>query len=315
MLKINLPPTPLVPVQLEADGPTIWTKFEFLNPSGSAKDRIARHILMKAYRLGRLRAGDWVVEASSGSTAIALAMACASLNLRFLAVLPEGASRERLLTIQAYGGEILTIERAAGMAAAVTRAEEEAKRRGGFATRQFENPDNCEAHRLFTAAEVLSQIPDGRVDAVVSGVGTGGTLVGLWQGCRQQNPGCLPWACRPVTVSRELEIECCSFSARIPGVLDGFSSLYQPAQLDGLKELEIEDRLALKTARRLIRRGYPVGPSSGLNFAAALQAVDALGPQAQVVTVFPDRMERYFSTDLFSFADRPAAAESALAGH
>ncbi|MBS2040065.1 pyridoxal-phosphate dependent enzyme [bacterium] len=314
MLKINLPPTPLIPIQLEPGSPTIWAKLEFLNPSGSAKDRIARHILMKAYRQGRLEPGDWVVEASSGSTAIALAMACAGMNLRFLAVLPEGASQERLLTIRAYGGEILTLPREAGMGAAVARAEEEARQRGGFATRQFENPDNCEAHQIFTAAEVLTQIPDGKVDAIVSGVGTGGTLVGLWQGCRQQNPACQPWACRPVTLSRELEIECCSFSARIPGVLDGFSSLYQPHKLPGLHQLEIEDRLALGTARRLIRRGFPVGPSSGLNFAAALLAAAELGDKAQIVTVFPDRMERYFSTELFNLEGDLAVAGSAPAG-
>ena len=294
------------PVQLGPGQPVIWWKLEFLHPSGSAKDRIARHILEKAWRRGQLQPGSWVVEASSGSTGMALAMACSALGLQFLAVIPQGASNERLLAIRAYGGEVLLLPEGAGMAAAIARAEEEANRRGGLATRQFENPDNAEAHRLGTAAEVLSQIPGGRVDAVVSGIGTGGTLLGLWGGCRQAGCDCRPYAARPVAGGCDLE--CCSFSMRIPGVMDGLSRLHRPEDLPGLEVLEIEDELALSTTRQLIRQGFPVGPSSGLNFAAAVEAAQRLGSEAAVVTVFPDRMERYFSTELF----RPFTVENRL---
>ena len=291
--------TPLEPVRLAEEQPLIWCKLEFLNPSGSTKDRIARHILEKAWRRGQVRPGSWVVEASSGSTGMALAMACSSLGLRFLAVIPQGASQERLLAIRAYGGEVLVLPEGLGMAAAIARAEQEAERRGGLATRQFENPDNAEAHRLGTAAEVLTQIPGGWVDAVVSGIGTGGTLLGLWGGCRLAGCDCRPYAARPTTGSGGSELECCSFSGRIPGVMDGLSRLHRPEDLPGLEVLEIEDEVALSTTRELIRQGFPVGPSSGLNFAAALEAARRLGPEALVVTVFPDRMERYFSTELF----------------
>ena len=106
--------TPLVPVQLDADDPVVWCKLEFLNPSGSTKDRIARFILEKAWRQGRLRCGDLVVEASSGSTSIALALACAQLGLRFLAVMPEGVSNERVLIIRAYGGRVRLTTRRGG---------------------------------------------------------------------------------------------------------------------------------------------------------------------------------------------------------
>src|SRR5215211_5278702 len=99
-------PTPLVPICLDPGQPAVWCKLEFLNPSGSTKDRIARFILEKAWRQGRLQASDLVVEASSGSTSIALALACAQMGLRFLAVMPEGVSSERVMIIKAYGGEV-----------------------------------------------------------------------------------------------------------------------------------------------------------------------------------------------------------------
>jgi cysteine synthase A len=214
---------------LAADDPVVWRKLEFLNPSGSAKDRIARHMLEMAWQRGEVKTGSWVVEASSGSTSIALALACAQFGFRFLAVMPEGVSNERLLTVRAYGGEILTIAKELGMGGAIARAEQVAVERGGLATRQFSNPDNVEAHRLGTAAEVLAEIPGGRVDLVVSGVGTGGTLMGLLEGCRQGGCPTRPVLARPTCKLLSdpeccgFNIECCRFSARIPGVLDGVS--------------------------------------------------------------------------------------------
>ena len=112
-------PTPLVPVRLNETSPVIWCKLEFLNPSGSTKDRIARYILGKAWRQGRLKEGDTVVEASSGSTSIAMAMACAQLGLQFLAVMPEGVSNERVLIIRAYGGVVQLTPKAKGVRGAI----------------------------------------------------------------------------------------------------------------------------------------------------------------------------------------------------
>jgi cysteine synthase A len=296
-------PTPLVPVRLEADGPAIWCKLELLNPSGSTKDRIARYILEKAWRLEAVSAGSEVVEASSGSTSISLALACAQLGLSFTAVLPEGVSDERRLAIRAYGGRVLSSPREEGIRGAIRRAAEYAAERGAFYTRQFENPDNVEAQRVWTGQEILAQIPGGVVHGVVSGVGTGGTIVGLYSAFAEAGCQVTPFAARPITGSALGGIECCSFSPRVPGVVDrGISKLYAEARLPGLAELEVADGLAIETARRLIQRGFPVGPSSGLNYAAALEASRLLGPGAQVVTVFPDRMERYFSTELFTRA-------------
>ena len=192
-------PTPLVPVRLDSSGPSIWCKLEFLNPSGSTKDRIAAFILAKAMRRGEIAPGGTVVEASSGSTSIAMALASAQLGLRFVAVMPEGVSRERRQIIEAYGGEVVFTARAEGITGALAGAAREAAARGGYQPLQFSNPDNPRAHRQQTAQEVIAQIPGGCVDAVVSGVGTGGTLVGLWEGFTDHGCDVTAFAARPIS--------------------------------------------------------------------------------------------------------------------
>lgn len=291
--------TPLVPVRLDADGPTIWCKLEFLNPSGSTKDRIAAYILDKAWREGRIGPRTLVVEASSGSTSIAMALACAQLRVAFTAVMPEGVSDERALMIRSFGGSVVFSPKSEGIRGAIRMAEELASRSDVFSPRQFENPDNANAHRFRTAPEILAQVPGGCVDAVVSGVGTGGTLVGLFQGLCDGGCRVTPFAARPISGGAMQEVECCSFSTRIPGVADGISRIYRTAELPGLIELEIADEAAIDATRKLIARGFPVGPSSGLNYLAAVEASQRLGPGATIVTVMPDRMERYFTTELF----------------
>jgi cysteine synthase A len=293
-------PTPLVPVQLARGTPTVWCKLEFLNPSGSTKDRIARYILEKAWRQGRLKAGDRVVEASSGSTSIALALASAQMGLRFTAVMPEGVSNERVLIIRGYGGEVRFTPKGDGIRGAIEETEAIAREPNTFLPRQFSNPDNAEAHRLGTAREIMDQIPGGRVDAVVSGVGTGGTLMGLYQGFVECGCTVLPALARPINGKVTPDAECCSFSGRIPGVVDGISSIFREELLPGLMQVEVDDEEAIGVTRRLIKLGFPVGPSSGLNYQAALQVFEQVGdPTLQVVTVFADRMERYFTTELF----------------
>jgi cysteine synthase A len=241
-----------------------------------------------------------VIEASSGSTSIALALACAQMGLRFLAVMPEGVSSERVYLIRAYGGEVTTTPKELGIRGAIAEGERLAQEPGVFLPRQFSNPDNAEAHRLGTAREVVDQIPGGRVDAVVSGVGTGGTLVGMFDGFTEIGCRVVPVHARPVNLLGTPEIECCSFSSRIPGVADRISELFREDKLPGLVTVEINDEDALAVTRKLIRLGFPVGPSSGLNYAAALHILSTFNdPETHVVTVFPDRMERYFTTELF----------------
>jgi cysteine synthase A len=294
-------PTPLVSIFLEPGSPPLWCKLEFLNPSGSTKDRVARYILEKAWRQGILKAGQGVVEASSGSTGIALALVTAQMGFRFIAVMPEGVSNERVVMIRAFGGEVVSVPNQVGISGAIEKAKTLAREKGYFFTNQFENPDNIEAHRFGTAQEILAQIPQGIVHAVVSGVGTGGTLVGLFSALKEQGCPVKPFAARPVNITQYgAEIECCSFGNKISGVVEGVSKLYSNKILPEAAEIEIDEEIALEMTRRLIRKGFPVGPSSGLNFAAALEVAKRLDSKSQIVTVFPDRMERYFSTGLLS---------------
>lgn len=295
----RLAATPLV--ALDFEGLRVWAKLEFLNPSGSTKDRIARYILEKAWREGRLCPDSTVVEASSGSTSIAMALASAQLGVKFIAVMPEGVSSERVWMIRAYGGEIRLSPKAEGIRGAIAETERIAGANPrAFLPRQFTNIENAHAHREATAREILDQIPGGTVDAVASGVGTGGTLVGLQEGFAEHGCSCTPYYARPVNLYQEGDLECCSYSARIPGVVECISTIFQESALPGLRTVEVRDEEALVMTRRLQALGFPVGPSSGLNTCAALTAARELGPQAQVVTVFPDRMERYFSTELFT---------------
>ena len=145
---VRLDPTPLLPVEVPGAGRVIWCKAEYQHPSGSTKDRIAAHMLGKAWREGRLRAGDEVVEASSGSTSIAMSMVCARLGLRFTAFMPEGVSTERSLMIRAYGGEVRLTPKADGIIGSLAACREHAARHGSFEPRQFENHENAEAHRV-----------------------------------------------------------------------------------------------------------------------------------------------------------------------
>lgn len=295
----SLEATPLVPLRLSPKAPKIWCKLEFLNPSGSTKDRIARYILEKAWRENKIRSGAHVVEASSGSTSIAMALVCAQMGLKFCAVMPSGVSNERVLIIKAYGGEVILSPKEEGMLGAMRLAEEREKA-GAFYPRQFENPENARAHQQGTGREILLQMPSRNVDVFVSGVGTGGTIMGLYKAFTEAGCNVQAFVAKPLSPFSFAGLECSSISKKIPGVIEGMSKLYDPSLLPCSAEIGIEDALALETTRKLIRLGFPVGPSSGLNFAAAEKVALSQGSDCDIVTVFPDRMERYFSTELFS---------------
>jgi cysteine synthase len=209
--------------------------------------------------------------------------------------------------IRAYGGAIHTVSRQAGMRGCIAKSEALAREMGAFLPRQFSNPENADAQEFGTAREIVEQIPGHLVDAVVSGVGTGGTLVGLMRGCGAERHGLRAFLARPVDIGKSREQECCSFSCRIPGVMECASAIFRDSDYPGLSTIEVSDEEALDTTRALIRLGFPVGPSSGLNYRAALLAGRSCWP-AKIVTVFPDRMERYFSTELFgTFAGKPSS--------
>lgn len=293
--------TPLALVKLKTFDTPVWCKLEYLNPSGSTKDRIARYILTKAMRQGKVTTGGLVVEASSGSTSIALALSCARLGLRFLAVMPEGVSNERIMMISAFGAEVELTPKQLGIGGAIARVEELTNQHNAFWPRQFSNNDNSAAHRHETAQEILTQISADTIHYFVSGVGTGGTLVGVTQGLQDAGCDVCPVLAKPINTGLMTEAECSSFSKRIPGVVDGLSTIFENAKLERLREIEVSDSEAIEVTRELIRNGFPVGPSSGLNFLAAVRAAEQHSSgNAVVATVFPDRMERYFSTELFA---------------
>lgn len=193
------------------------------------------------------------------------------------------------------------------MARVLEAAESAALAHGWFAARQFENPDNAEAHRMFTGPEILSQMECGCVDAIVSGVGTGGTLRGLWEafddaGCGAQAFAAIP--CEGRAFGDNAECASLIFSKEVPGVAECLSLLYKEwhegPRGHAIQEVTVREELCLDLTQRLWALGYPVGPSSGLNYAAALEAKRRLGRDVRVVTVFPDRMERYFSHRVFA---------------
>ena len=293
--------TPTVALEDASTGCTLWLKQEYQLPSGSTKDRLASHVLAKAVAAGRVHEGTTVVEASSGSTSIAFAMACAALGVRFVAVLPEGVSNERLLIIRRYGGEWLLVPADGGMPGAIAETERMAAADPDvFLPRQFTNPDNVEAHELRTGPELVDAVSAGgaRLDGFVASVGTAGTLMGVGRVVRAAAPGAV--VARVVVADEALDAEqggpaCLG----IPGVVDCLSGLLDEAALGGHRPLAVPRAEAMDATRELARRGFPVGPSSGLNLAGARLLGRELGPGHHVATVLCDRMERYFSTDLF----------------
>lgn len=288
--------TDLVHLHDEETGTDVFAKLELTLPSGSTKDRVAAHIVGSAMCGGLVRPGDRIVEASSGSTSISLAMVCASAGLRFLAVMPENVSPERVLLIERYGGEIELTPAGAGLRGALERVDEIARATGAFPARQFANPLNVAAHRRGTGPELLAQLAR-PLDAFVAGIGTGGTLMGVALALR--DAGVETRIARAMPATGALCGGNPEVSSAIPGVVDGFSELLEPGTVAPEDVVVVEDAAALAAARRLCAWGLPVGPSSGLNFEAALRLGRRLGPGAAIGTVFCDRIERYFSTALF----------------
>ena len=293
--------TPTVPYPAGAGGSTIWLKLEYQLPSGSTKDRLAAYVLSRAVAAGRVHPGTTVVEASSGSTSIAFAMACAALGVRFVAVLPEGVSNERLLIIRRYGGDWRLVPAEAGMPGAIAETERLAAADPDvFLPRQFTNPDGAAAHERRTGPELLAAVAaaGAELDGFVAAVGTAGTLMGVGRAVRAAWPTAV--VARVLVAGESVDAEqggpaCLG----IPGVVDCLSGLLDEEELGGHPAIGVPRDEAMAAARELAERGFPVGPSSGLNLAGARRLAAELGPGSQVATVCCDRMERYFSTDLF----------------
>ena len=272
---------------------TVLAKAEFMNPGGSVKDRIARHIVERAEADGRLKPDSTILEVTSGNTGIALSMVGAEKGYRVRILMPASASVERRRMIESFGAELELIDSVLHINDACREAERRAQRDPRiFLPRQFENPDNPAAHRETTGREILEQT-GGDVDAFVMGVGTGGTLMGVAEALRRVRPGVLIVAVEPA--------ESAVMSGGQPGhhgiqgLADGFiPAIVRLSAIDRIIPVRTAD--AIEMARRIVRQeALFVGISAGANLVAALQIARELGPDKRVVTILPDRGERYLS--------------------
>jgi cysteine synthase A len=298
--------TPLVPLRFEPEGLTLHAKCEFLNPSGSIKDRLAKTVLVDAKERGLLRSDSIILECTSGNTGIALAMVGAALRCDVTILMSTSASEERRLLIRQLGAELILFDSGGMYQTGIQMSRQMAADDPRyFLPRQFENPLNVADHEHGTGQEILRQV-GGPIDAFVTGFGTGGTLAGCGKAIKHRWPNARILAMEPAEQALLAgECPCCHF---IEGVADGFvPALLRDAPLDG--EVKVRSADALAMTRRLHHEfGLLVGTSSGANVVAALQTARELGPRATVVTLLCDRAERYFSTRLFASEVETAAA-------
>lgn len=289
--------TPLLPLPFPEAGVTLYAKAEFLNPSGSIKDRLALTILGDAWRRGLLKPDTTVLECTSGNTGIALAMVGAALGVKVKILMSESASVERRHLMKHFGAELQLFKAVNGYGTGIALSEEMAAADPRiFLPRQFANPLNARDHEETTGVEILRQL-DGRVDAFVSGYGTGGTLRGIGNALRTAHSGTQIIAMEPAEAAMlSGEMPCCH---SIEGIAGGYvPPLLQGAHIDSIEKVSSAEALAM--TQRLARDfGLLVGTSSGANVTAALRTARRLGPAARVVTVLCDRAERYYSTKLF----------------
>jgi cysteine synthase A len=276
---------------LEIEG--VYCKCEFLNPSGSIKARIAKYMIEKAEEEGLLAGDDTIVEATSGNTGNALSMVAAVKGYRMLVVMPAGMSNERLAISRAYGAEVLQVGHF-HVDAALEKARELGRSPGYFCPSQFESEWNVEENREILGPEILAQLPDGTVpDALVMGVGTGGTLVGVGQAFREVNPGVRLFAMEP---SESSTIMCGEVGEHlIEGIADGFvPGIFERHRRLVDTTLAVDSEEAVESMRCLAKQyGLFVGPSSGANLIAAKKVRTAYPELETVVTLFCDEGEKY----------------------
>ncbi len=277
----------------EETGCTVYAKAEYLNPGGSIKDRIARFIILEAEKRGELKPGSSILEVTSGNTGIALAMIGAMRGYRVVIMMPKTVSEERRAMIESFGAELHLLEGLRRIQGAVQRSVEMAKKDPSiFLPSQFSNPDNLLCHELTTGPEIIQQT-DGRFDAFVMGVGTGGTVMGVGRAIRKAK-----LKARVIAVEPD---ESAVMSGGKPGphgiqgLADGF--IPELVNLDEFDEVvRIKTKDAEAESRQLSREeGLLVGISSGANVLAAKKVAKKLGRGHTIVTVLPDRGERYLS--------------------
>ncbi|MFC5590878.1 cysteine synthase A [Sporosarcina soli] len=291
--------TPLVKVN-RLTGPEdaeVYLKLEYFNPGSSVKDRIAVAMIEAAEKAGDLKEGSTIIEPTSGNTGIGLAMVAAAKGYKAVLVMPDTMSTERRNLLRAYGAELVLTPGAEGMKGAISKAEELAKENGWFVPQQFNNEANPEVHRLTTGPEIADALD--RVDAFISGIGTGGTITGAGSVLKERFPEVQIIAVEP-TDSPVL-----SGGNPGPHKIQGIGAGFVPKVLDTdiyNEIIQVSNDEAYETARRAAREeGILGGVSSGAAIYAALQVAKRLGKGKKVVAVLPSNGERYLSTPLYQF--------------
>ena len=294
--------TPLVQLNQLTQGlpARVAVKLEFFNPAGSVKDRIAIAMVENAEKTGKIKAGSTIVEATSGTTGIGLAMVGAAKGYKLAIVMPESKSKERRILQRAYGAELILTPAAEGMSGAIAKAEELVKNHPDthFMPRQFDNPANPEIHRQTTAEEIWRDT-DGKVDIFLAGVGTGGTLTGVGEVLKARNPNVQIYAVEPAN-SPVL-----SGGEKGAHAIQGLGAGFVPSILNTSvygSVITVTNEDALATARALAEKeGILAGISSGAAAWAALElAKKPENAGKLIVTVLPDFGERYLSTALYA---------------
>src|SRR5512136_1446771 len=276
----------------------VWVKLEGFNPGGSVKDRIALAMIENAEQRGRLKKGMKIVEPTSGNTGIGLAMVAAVKGYPIVLTMPESMSMERRQLLSAYGAELVLTPAAKGMRGALEKAAEiAASGKEYFMPQQFENPANPMVHRRTTAREILEFMGGKRIDAFVSGVGTGGTITGVGEVLRKKVKGVRIYAVEPAASPL------LSGGKAGPHPIQGIGANFIPKILNRSvyhEVIQVTADDAKETARQLAKQeGMLVGISSGAACWAALQVASKLGKGKRVVTILPDGGERYLSMGVF----------------
>lgn len=289
--------TPMVKFQGGEKGTAdIYLKIERSNPGGSIKDRAALFMIENAEKNGKLKAGDTIIEATSGNTGVALAMIGAIKGYRVIIVMPDTMSVERQRLMSAYGADLILTPGKQGMSGSVEKAKALTVDNGYYMPGQFINKANVEAHYRTTAEEIWRDM-EGRVDVFVAGVGTGGTISGVGKRLKELNPEISIVAVQPekspVLTGGEPS------SHGIQGIGANFiPQIYDHEVVDQVISMREEDARE-KTLQLARQSGILAGISSGSNLAAAIKVAESLRPGKRVVTVLPDTGERYLSTDIF----------------
>lgn len=292
--------TPIVKLNRIADenGADIYLKLEYMNPGSSVKDRIALAMIEAAEESGDLKAGDTIIEPTSGNTGIGLAMVAAAKGYPAILVMPETMSLERRNLLRAYGAELVLTPGPEGMKGAIAKAGELAKENGYFMPQQFKNTANPKVHRETTGKEIVEQMGS-QLDAFISGIGTGGTITGAGEVLREQYPEVKIYAVEPS------DSPILSGGKPGPHKIQGIGAGFVPDILNTElydEVIQVSTDQAFEYARRAAKEeGILGGISSGAAIYAAVEVAKKLGKGKKVLAVIPSNGERYLSTPLYNF--------------